>query len=185
MVVKEGRQRIERAALELFAQRGIDSASTRDIAQHAGVAEGTLYRHFRTKEELALSLFMSLASRLVDRLSEGLARCATRRESIADMVDAFFDFARAEPLGYEYVMHHHPPLSSVPAGTRLPKDVIFEKLQSFSGDTAPDPMLGTAILVGMIVRTLFFLRQGLLKDPPDLVRTQLTRAALRVFEETR
>jgi AcrR family transcriptional regulator len=182
MVIKEGRQRIERAALELFATRGIDNASTRDIAQHAGVAEGTLYRHFRTKEELAVSIFLSLAARLVGRLDRALERGAAAPDKMAAIVDAFFEFAQEEPLGYDYVIHHHPRLETLPPGTRLPKDVVFETLQRLPR-SACEPALGTAILVGMIVRTLFFLRQGLLQRPADSVRAELTQAALRVFEE--
>ena len=39
------------AALELFAEKGIEATTIRDIAQRADAAEGTLYRHFKGKEE--------------------------------------------------------------------------------------------------------------------------------------
>jgi len=52
------RARITGAALRLFAERGVDGTSVRDIALAAGVAEGALYRHFPSKEALARSLFL-------------------------------------------------------------------------------------------------------------------------------
>ncbi|WP_414530647.1 TetR/AcrR family transcriptional regulator [Nodularia chucula] len=40
------RTRILQAAQKLFASKGFDGTTTRDLAQAAGVAEGTLFRHF-------------------------------------------------------------------------------------------------------------------------------------------
>lgn len=46
------RQRLQRAALELFASAGYRGATTPALAQAAGVAEGTIYRHFANKQHL-------------------------------------------------------------------------------------------------------------------------------------
>lgn len=46
------RRRILEAALDLFADRSFDGASTRDIAERAGVSQPSLAYHFRSKEEL-------------------------------------------------------------------------------------------------------------------------------------
>jgi AcrR family transcriptional regulator len=45
-------QRIVAAALELFAEKGYDGTTTQTIAQRAGVSEKTLFKHFRSKENL-------------------------------------------------------------------------------------------------------------------------------------
>jgi AcrR family transcriptional regulator len=47
---------IKAAALKLFSEKGFYSASTRDIVQAAGVAKGTLYWYWKSKEEIAFSL---------------------------------------------------------------------------------------------------------------------------------
>ena len=52
--------RIERAALTLFAQDGIDQVTTKAIAASAQVSEGLIYRHFSNKEDLARALFSSV-----------------------------------------------------------------------------------------------------------------------------
>ncbi|HHT01453.1 MAG TPA: helix-turn-helix transcriptional regulator [Firmicutes bacterium] len=54
---QETRERIVAAARQLFAQGGFDGTTTAAIAQAAGVAEGTIFRHFRTKAGIAGSHF--------------------------------------------------------------------------------------------------------------------------------
>ena len=54
---ERNRQRILTAASEVFNERGLD-VSLDEIARHAGVGVGTVYRRFRTKEELIEALFM-------------------------------------------------------------------------------------------------------------------------------
>ncbi|MEQ9347254.1 MAG: TetR/AcrR family transcriptional regulator [Thalassospira sp.] len=51
---EETRQKILEAARSCFANGDFDSASTREIAKRAGVAEGTIFNHFPTKEELVI-----------------------------------------------------------------------------------------------------------------------------------
>lgn len=46
------RQRLARAALELITTQGYHPTTTSQIARKAGIAEGTIYRHFLTKQHL-------------------------------------------------------------------------------------------------------------------------------------
>lgn len=59
---ERNRQRILRAASEVFTERGLE-VSLDEVARHAGVGVGTVYRRFRTKEDLVEALF-------VDRIEE-------------------------------------------------------------------------------------------------------------------
>lgn len=51
------RQRIVTAALRLFETKGFDKTTTKQIAQRARVAEGTVFNYFETKEDIALYFF--------------------------------------------------------------------------------------------------------------------------------
>lgn len=51
------RQRIVAAALELFQSSGFDATTTKAIARKAGIAEGTVFNYFRTKDDIALHFF--------------------------------------------------------------------------------------------------------------------------------
>ena len=56
------RQRLLAAARELIEDGGYASASVAAIAERAGVASGTLYRHFTSKEDLFVDVFRSVCS---------------------------------------------------------------------------------------------------------------------------
>ena len=68
------RGRILQAAQRLFAAKGFEGTTTRDLAQTAGVAEGTLFRHFANKKailvEVATSGWVDLLTDLLTELSE-------------------------------------------------------------------------------------------------------------------
>ena len=53
----EKKQNILDASLKLFVERGFHGTSTAEIAKKAGVATGTLFHYFKTKEELINSLY--------------------------------------------------------------------------------------------------------------------------------
>jgi len=58
--------KIERAALTLFAEHGVDGVSTKSIAVAAGVSEGLLYRHFTNKKvwPIRLALLSAIIAKL-------------------------------------------------------------------------------------------------------------------------
>lgn len=58
-------RRIVKAAVEIFAEKGYAATSTSEIAQKAGVAEGTIFRHYKTKKELLISIVAPLMAKLI------------------------------------------------------------------------------------------------------------------------
>ena len=68
------RTRILQAALRLFARKGYDGTTTRDLASAANVAEGTLFRHFANKKAILIELatlgWVEILTDLLTELSE-------------------------------------------------------------------------------------------------------------------
>ena len=62
--------KIERAALWLFSEHGIDGVSTKSIAAQAGLSEGLIYRYFKNKEDLARGLMLAIHNRLTQMIKE-------------------------------------------------------------------------------------------------------------------
>jgi AcrR family transcriptional regulator len=63
---KDVRQRLQRAALELYAERGFDRTTAADIAALAGVTERTYFRHFPDKREVLFDGEAALGAALAD-----------------------------------------------------------------------------------------------------------------------
>src|SRR5216110_1198663 len=58
------RARIQRVALELFAEQGYDATSLREIAERLGVTKAALYYHFKSKEDIVRSFSEDHFSRM-------------------------------------------------------------------------------------------------------------------------
>ncbi|WP_369810527.1 TetR/AcrR family transcriptional regulator [Guptibacillus hwajinpoensis] len=58
-------KRIVEAAIEMFSEKGFAASSTSEIAKRAGVAEGTIFRHYKTKKELLLAIVTPVMGNLV------------------------------------------------------------------------------------------------------------------------
>jgi AcrR family transcriptional regulator len=67
------RERLLHAARELIEEGGYGAASVAAIAGRAGVAAGTLYRHFDSKEDLFVELFRAVCDREVQAMREAAA----------------------------------------------------------------------------------------------------------------
>ncbi|MEU0069402.1 TetR family transcriptional regulator [Streptomyces sp. NPDC006332] len=65
------RQRIQDVALGLFAEQGYEKTSLREIAEALDVTKAALYYHFKTKEEILVSIFEDLTQPILDLIDWG------------------------------------------------------------------------------------------------------------------
>jgi AcrR family transcriptional regulator len=70
---QQKRQALLGAALKLFAEQGMNRASTAQIAKRAGVASGTLFFHFNCKEELIHAVFEEVRAKIEAAMIQGVA----------------------------------------------------------------------------------------------------------------
>ena len=84
------------AAVRVFSKRGYARATTREIAEAAGVAEGTIYRHFADKQELFRSALTAAGPSALEEFVElaGLAGQGSVRENLARFISALEDVER-------------------------------------------------------------------------------------------
>lgn len=91
------RQRLARAALELFTTRGYHPTTTPLIAKKAGVAEGTIYRHFTTKQHLLNEVFRGAARWAQQLVTDAAAAAAPPQERLAAIARALVEAAGRDP----------------------------------------------------------------------------------------
>ncbi len=97
----EARARLERAALELYIERGYDHTTAADIAACAGVSARTFFRHFADKREVLFNVETGMEDAITQALSavpEDLPPIAAVLEalrSVAPVLEENRDLARA------------------------------------------------------------------------------------------
>ena len=91
------RQRLVRAALELFTAEGYHVTTTPQLAKKAGVAEGTIYRHFRSKQHLLNELYRASARWATKLVAEIDAMHVGAREKLNELGRGLAAGAAREP----------------------------------------------------------------------------------------
>jgi AcrR family transcriptional regulator len=163
------RERIERAALGLFVEKGVAETSIRDIAQRAGIADGALYRHHRSKDELVWQLFSSryLAfAETLDGLQLGQPTARRKLDAMVRGFCAFFD--RDWELFAFLLIVQHGQLARLPEGARTPVDVVRAVVEAaMQGGEVParDADLAAAMVIGAVLQTATFKIYGRLPAP--------------------
>ena len=89
---RDKREAILKAAVKVFAQRGFFNAQVADVAREAGVAAGTVYLYFKSKDEILISIFERT-------MSEGIAEGQDALEGVDDPVERMLLLARTH-LGW-------------------------------------------------------------------------------------
>lgn len=87
-VVTDKREAIIRAAVKVFAERGYFNSKVSDIAGVAGIADGTVYLYFKSKDEILHSIFDQAMDEFISegrRELEGLRRPSERLARIAEL----------------------------------------------------------------------------------------------------
>jgi len=80
------RERILHSAAELFADREFELVLIDEVAAHAGVGKGSVYRQFKSKEELYAAVVIDGFSELQREIRAALKGCTSMREQIATIV---------------------------------------------------------------------------------------------------
>ncbi|MDY0060083.1 MAG: TetR/AcrR family transcriptional regulator [Myxococcota bacterium] len=95
--VGEKRARILDAAEEVFARRGFHGARVTDIARLAGVADGTIYLYFKSKDDLLVSLFEDRVERINGIFQTILAQEPTAERRLSRFIDYYLGLAIKNP----------------------------------------------------------------------------------------
>lgn len=173
------------AAVRLFAAKGIDGTTTREIAAAAGVTEGAIYRHFAGKDALVEEIFhrhyMPFADELdaAQRIAEGTE---DKLRAVVRRVYAAFD--RDPDLFAFLLLAQHGPMRRIADGTHTPVRVI-EKLiragQRAGTIRRMDARLATQIVLGIVLQPATGSLYGEISPPLMAIADQVADAAWRAI----
>ena len=178
-------QRVDRPdRTGLFVEQGIDGTTIRDIAAAAGIAEGTLYRHYSGKDALAWDLFSRNYTAFALELRRIEADQATLRAKLDAMVRQFCTFFDDDPVLFSYLLlAQHGQLQKVTPEMPNPVEVVREVLAGGMdrGEIpAGDPNVAAAMVLGIVLEVAVFkIYQRLTQSLTSLADT-LVEACWRV-----
>jgi len=138
----ETRERILAAASQVMVQRGLVGATTKEIARAAGVSEGTLYNHFRNKEDLFLCTLRELPSGFIRLVVALPARAGsdTMPSILKEVAQAALEFYdESVPMGGsifadpELLNRHRELLKERGAGPQRANELLAAYLKAEQG----------------------------------------------------
>jgi AcrR family transcriptional regulator len=159
------RRRLRSAALELFVEQGVAETTTRDLAKKAGIAEGTIYRHFESKEELVRDLFQDHYFRFGAELNRIQAETPGGIDAkLRAMIEFMCRLYDEEPTLYRFLLLvQHAALPNIRTAPTSPA-VIFRALITRAieqGEIPPqNPSLAASMVVGAIIQPALSLIYG-------------------------
>jgi AcrR family transcriptional regulator len=125
----QNRQAILTAAREVFAEIGYDAASVRDIIGRTGLASGTFYNYYRSKEEIAQAIASDAATRLRPILRTHREQATDFPSYLIGIIRVYFQFIVDEQLALRTtrpLAERHPPVRvQTPA-----KTAVFEEVRA-------------------------------------------------------
>ena len=121
------RPAIVRAATSLFARRGVDATSMRDIADAADVREAAIYRHFASKEDMSREIFASWYGWYSRRLREIVRGSGGAREKVRGVARLELAVAAEQTEAFIYFCENEARfLRALPSGVPRARDVLIQ-----------------------------------------------------------
>jgi AcrR family transcriptional regulator len=179
------KDRIDAAAIELFVREGVDAATTRKIAAVAGISEGAISRHYRSKDELALTLFMSAHRRLSQLVAEAAEGETTLKAKTAAIVRAYCQAADENwPLFTFHMLSLHRFLPFYQEDGKDPVSVVeaLVKRAMMDAELPPaDPRVLASMAIGVVVQTALNRAYGRFTEPLSAHAPLMSAAAQAVL----
>jgi AcrR family transcriptional regulator len=97
MKLKDRQIEIIRAAGEILTESGVPGLTTKKIAARMGFAESALYRHFKGKEEIILTMLLYLADDMERRLKDALHSSPDAEVQLKELFKSQFEFFGNNP----------------------------------------------------------------------------------------
>lgn len=124
------KQALLNTALTLFVSQGFHATSTASIAKQAGVATGTLFHHFSSKDELMKQLFLTIKQEFADAIKAQLSQQGDLKADTKHLWQVAIDWAIANPLKQEFFQQYSMS-PSIPTAIR---QQAMNDILSFMGE---------------------------------------------------
>ncbi|MBF0561171.1 MAG: TetR family transcriptional regulator [Alphaproteobacteria bacterium] len=182
------RRKIQETALRLFVEQGVSETTVRDLAKAAGIAEGTLYRHYASMNDLVQGLFTTHYAAFAHRLDIVQAAHTGFAGKIDAIVAEFCRFFDAETVLFRFLMLvQHQTLPNIANDTNNPVEQLSQviALAMDRGEISRRPVgLATAMVLGLLLQPAFGLVYGRIAPPFSQYVNDITAACLAALRSS-
>jgi AcrR family transcriptional regulator len=166
------KRQILRAAMKLFSEHGLDGTSIRDIAEESGYTNPALYKHFASKEELAVHLFETCHRRLWTRTKAAIDAGKSFDDKLGGYIGQVLELVDEHPEAMAFLSDSARVLwpKAGPAVRRqtmidLARSLMSLAPQSRRGRAAVNADVAAASLQGTLSELARMLQVGVIPGP--------------------
>jgi TetR/AcrR family transcriptional regulator, repressor of fatR-cypB operon len=166
------KRHILRAAMQLFADHGLAGTSIRDIARESGYTNPALYKHFASKEELALHLFETCHQRLWTKCHAAITGAKSFENKLEAYIAQVLELVDEHPEAMAFLSDSARVLwpkagSTVRRRTMisLAREVMSEGPRPRRGAPHVNPDVAAASLQGTLAELARMLKVGVIQGP--------------------
>ncbi len=181
---RDTRQRIETEALRLFALKGVDGTSIRDIALAVGVADAALYRHFKSKDEIAESLFRMHYAKLAKDIAAISSETVDFPTLARRLIGLFCQLFDETPDVFRFLlMNQHAHLQEIDDDENVVRHLhsIMQNARDSGQIGIADADLAAAIALGAVVQPATFKLYGRLPGALWTHAETISKAVIRAL----
>ena len=124
---EEKYQRILDASLKIFSRKGFFESKISEIAEEAGVADGTIYLYFKNKDDLLISLFEAKLESVNSGLRASLMSASDPRQGLSRIIEYHLNLAITDPDLATFITHE------LRRSNKFMKDYAKEQLADYLG----------------------------------------------------
>lgn len=180
------RNLIETTALRLFAERGYAEVSIKDIAEECGIVQSAIYRHTKSKEELAIRVFreayLGFAAKM-DAAAEGKVTLEERLSAyLTVMLEAFDEDAIL--IRFLLVQQHDTLNQAVADEDVTPLTMVRDTIETARAKgeiEVADIDVATAMVMGAALQPLTFMLFGRISRPAISHHSAILKGILKLL----
>ena len=154
-------ENIENTAMRLFGEMGIKEVTIKEISVHANCSEGALYRHYKSKDEMAWLLYKREVENFGSLLREIYDSKESMDKKLYNAIEFFYNFFDKEPIKFNFILlsQHNFPRELVVDQELNPFNLLYEFLNDGVNSgifKVKDLNLSVALIYGLIVQPPMF-----------------------------
>jgi TetR/AcrR family fatty acid metabolism transcriptional regulator len=170
------------AALRVVGRKGVAGATMQQIADEAGIAKGTIYLYFPSREELIERLVEQAFSGLIDRIQSGLDAPGTLADRLRRLVRAQIEFfeENRQVLSVYMALRYGDVEAACESRRRRPSRPLYRRYLAMLTAVLEEAMRRNEIRRLDATRVAFFVSEGLsslllrrLSDPAPPIDTEV------------